>query len=173
MKTTKGETKKTIQNEGCTQLWRNNSTYFPQYPALASGELLPCPNSRVSLNSPRLLIIRESLGSMHTKSTGYWNAPPKTPRSMQPQAFQNRREPIRITPQHMHAWNQVKTIFLHESSSCLPAKPSPAEHILVRERRARHAINKKKKQDQIKQGTRWTRFISCMAGFSLRDKDSK
>lgn len=26
MKTTKGETKKTIQNEGCTHLWRNNST---------------------------------------------------------------------------------------------------------------------------------------------------
>lgn len=75
----------------------------------------------------------------------------KTPQSMQPRALQNRGEPIRTTPRHMHAWIQVKTIFLHEPSSCSPAKPSPGEHIWGWN--AGLGMLLTKKQAQIKQRT--------------------
>lgn len=133
MKTTKGETKETIQNEGCTHLWRNNSTLLLLRRTLRWQGERRCPVLiKVCFTGlpPRSLIIQESLDSMRTKSARHWNAPPKTPKSMQYRAFQNRREPIRITPQHMHSRIQVKTIFLQEQGSCLPAKPSPEERIL-------------------------------------------
>lgn len=110
-----------------------------------TGRIAPPSSLKcVSLNSPRMLIIHESLDSMQTKSPGYGNAPPKPPKSRQHRTFQNRREPIRIIPRYLHSRIQVKTIFLREQGSCLPAKPSPGEHITVWESWSTRDINKSK-----------------------------
>lgn len=161
MGTTNSETKKAIQNEGCTHLCRNNSTLLlRRHRENRSPVLIKVCFTELSsiahyswesgLHANKVTRLRKRTST-------------KPPKLRQHRTFQNRREPIRIIPRYLHSWIQVKTIFLREQGSCLPAKPSPGEHITVWESWSTRDINKSK--IKLKRRTWRTHFVSRMALF--------